>query len=169
MGRPKGSLNKATLERIERAKTEQQRQAKLDEAKANAAVEVVQAAAATRKPLARDVLDELMLLFRAHAELYRLPPPGQPPNPNADEQKFWKYGMAAAQIARDLAQYQSPKLSAVAVGPVQRKVVHVIGGLPPRRTTPLPAIAPPATENSTLTPTSGVAAAGRSLLERERE
>jgi hypothetical protein len=133
MGRPKGSLNKATLERIERAKAEQQRQAELDEAEAHAAVESVQAAAASRKPLARDVLEEMMLLFRGHAVLHRQPSPGQPPNSNADEQKFWKYGMAAAQIARDLAQYQSPKLSAVATGQVTKMTVVVKGGLPPRK------------------------------------
>jgi hypothetical protein len=75
----------------------------------------------------------MMLLFRGHAVWYRQPSPGQPPNSNADEQKFWKYGMAAAQIARDLAQYQSPKLSAVATGQVTKMTVVVKGGLPPRK------------------------------------
>jgi hypothetical protein len=94
----------------------------------------------------------MMLLFRGHAVLYRQPSPGQPPNSNADEQKFWKYGMAAAQVARDLAQFQSPKLAAVAMGQAAKMTVIVKGGLPPRDTRALPAIAPPATESGVAGP-----------------
>jgi hypothetical protein len=42
------------------------------------------------------------------------------------------YAALATQAARDLAQYQSPKLSAVAVGQVKMTVI-VKGGLPPRK------------------------------------
>jgi hypothetical protein len=52
-------------------------------------------------------------------------------NPNMDEDKFRAYAALAMQAARDLAQYQSPKLSAVAVGQVTKLTVIVKGGLPP--------------------------------------
>jgi hypothetical protein len=35
--------------------------------------------------------------------------------------------------ALDLAQYQSPKLCTVAVGPVTKMTINVVGGLPPRQ------------------------------------
>jgi hypothetical protein len=68
-------------------------------------------------------------------------------NPNMDEDKFRAYAAQAMHAARDLAPYQSPRLSAVAVGQVTKMVVTVKGGLPPRDTSSLPAIASPAAES----------------------
>jgi hypothetical protein len=75
-------------------------------------------------------------LERADAELAK--PDGG--NPDVISQAYTE----ARSTAAILAPFQAPKLSAVALGRVQKMVVIVKGGLPPRQTE-APAIAPPAT------------------------
>jgi hypothetical protein len=58
----------------------------------------------------------------------------------------------ARATAAQLAPFQSPRLSAVAVGQVTKMVVVVKGGLPPRNTSSLPAIAPPEAESAIAGP-----------------
>jgi hypothetical protein len=54
--------------------------------------------------------------------------------------------------AAALAPYQSPRLGAVAVGQSTKMTVVVKGGLPPRDTSSLPAIAPPSAESAIAGP-----------------
>jgi hypothetical protein len=58
----------------------------------------------------------------------------------------------ARATAAILAPFQAPRLSAVALGAVNKMIVEVIGGLPPRNTRGPPAIAPPATESGVVGP-----------------
>jgi hypothetical protein len=151
-GRKKiGVPNKATIEGQEQARIH------AENAAAEASGDAAEAAIVARKKLAKDVLEEFMLRFGDMAA-YHQPArtwheekrDGQVvrvnDNPNMDEDKFRAYAALATQTARDLAQYQSPKLSAVAVGQVSKMTVIVKGGLPPRNTSSAPAIAPPAAE-----------------------
>jgi hypothetical protein len=147
-GRKPGIPNKATIERQEQARID------AENAAVEAARDAKEAATGPRKKLAKDVLEEFMLRFGDMAAHHQ--PAGTwheemrgrevvriNDNPNMDEDKFRAYAALAMQAARELAQYQSPKLSAMAVGQVQRKLVTVVGGLPPRRREPaLPPRAP---------------------------
>ena len=82
-----------------------------------------------------------MMRFTRMALLHEVLPGGS--NPDADEAKFRAYAQLATQTARDLAQYQSPKLAAVAMGQVTKMTVVVRGGLPPRPEAPaVPALVP---------------------------
>lgn len=51
-------------------------------------------------------------------------------NPVYDESCFRTYAELAVQTAKDLAPYQSPKLSAVMVGAAVVSEIEIIGGLP---------------------------------------
>lgn len=139
-GRKFGIPNKATIERREQARID------VENAAAGTSGDVAEAATVPRKKLAKDILEEFMYLFAGMATFYKMASPSEAPNPNADERKFRDYAMLATQTARDLAPFQSPKLSAVAVGQVRKMVVVVKGGLPPRDTSSLPAIGAPAAE-----------------------
>jgi hypothetical protein len=97
-GRPRGP-SKATIE------------------KALIAERTVSEAKAARKKLAKEVLDDFMLRFTEIAAYFQIAPPGAPPNPQADEGKFWKYAQAAVDCAHKLAPYQSPTFRAVVVAP----------------------------------------------------
>ncbi|WP_338827163.1 hypothetical protein [Bradyrhizobium sp. 27S5] len=113
-GRAKGTLNKATVER------------------ALVAERVVNDAAMNGRKLAKEVLQEFVELFTGLAAAH------QPSGTSAGELSLWrtdgrepyfeKYAKLAVVTAKDLAQYQSPRLAAVQVvapapnaGPVRRR------------------------------------------------
>jgi hypothetical protein len=97
-GRPRGP-SKATLE------------------KALIAERTVSEAKAAGKKLAKEVLEDFMLLFAGMAADFQIGPPGAAPNLRADENKFWKFAEAAIDCAHKLAPYQSPTFRAVVVAP----------------------------------------------------
>lgn len=128
-GRTPGAKNKRTLERETREKLEAEAKEKIAElAEEDRAVVKV----ATRgKKLAKDVLRELMELSVGMAALY------QPAHPDAvsknrheDPAKFQEWFAIAAQTAKDLAPYESPRYSAVMVGAAVVTKVTVEGGMP---------------------------------------
>jgi hypothetical protein len=119
-GRKRGTLNKATVERRERARI----------AAENAACEF-----GAEKQLATDVLEKRMMDFDRKASFY---------DACGDEAQYRYYAQMTWQVAKELAPYQSPKLSAVAVGEHRRVVVTVVGGLPRRKDAPHDMLQPPA-------------------------
>jgi hypothetical protein len=98
-GRRRGTPNKATIE------------------KALIAARTVADARTAGKKLAKEVLEDFMLLFGGMAAHHQPTPPGAPNNPNANEDKFLRYARFAIDCAGDLAPYQSPTFKAVAVVP----------------------------------------------------
>jgi hypothetical protein len=98
-GRRRGTPNKATAEN------------------ALIAARTVADAKAAGKKLAKEVLEDFMLLFAGMAAHFQPAPPGAGPNPHADEDNFWKCSEAAIDCAVKLAPYQSPTFKAVAVVP----------------------------------------------------
>ena len=124
MARPLGSRNKKTL---------------LLEAEAKAMV-----AGTADGPRAVPTLSRVMRYYLDKADLELAKPDGGDP---AVVERCLGEARATAAI---LAPFQSPRLSAVAVGAVTKMVVVVKGGLPPRDTRALPAIAPPAVEGRLL-------------------
>jgi hypothetical protein len=102
-GRQKGTPNKATVERVLRAERA-----------------VAESKAAGRK-LAVETLDHYMHDFLAIAAGFR---------EHGDLAAFERWAVLAVQTAKDLAPYQSPKLSAVVVGSAAVTKIEVIGGLP---------------------------------------
>jgi len=97
-GRPRGP-SKATIE------------------KALIAERTVSEAKTAGKKLAKEVLEDFMLLFTGMAAGFQIAPPGASPNLQGDEGKFWKYAQAAVDCAHKLAPYQSPTFRAVVVAP----------------------------------------------------
>lgn len=95
-GRKVGSLGKATIER-----------AKLAE------IAMTQAREGGKK-LAKDVLEEFMMLFAGMAAQAQPMPDGMPvpPGRKPDERKFEKWARLAVETAADLAKYQSPTFKA---------------------------------------------------------
>jgi hypothetical protein len=98
-GRRRGTPNKATTE------------------KALIAARTVAEAKAAGKKLAKEVLEDFMLLFAGMAAHFQPAPPGAAPNPDAVEDKFWRCSEIAIDCAAKLAPYQSPTFKAVAVAP----------------------------------------------------
>jgi len=98
-GRKPGIPNKATQERA------------LEAARQNAE------AKANGKKLAKEVLEEFMLLFAGMAAAYQPLPPGTPvpPGREPNEAKFITYAKLATDTAADLAPYQSPTFRAIGV------------------------------------------------------
>lgn len=144
MARPKGSKNKKTLDREERARAEL------------AARDLERMPGGVRRKLAKEKLEDLADIFAGQAAHYqnagwrsvqnvdgRVGKANNNPNYNEESYRYWT--AMYKDTLRDLAPYQSPRLSAVAVGTVTKMVVIVKGGLPPRDTSdPAPAIAAPA-------------------------
>jgi hypothetical protein len=109
MGRPRGSKNKAVIQREIIA--------------AEIAQRTVIEARTGGKKLAKEVLEEFMHLFAGMAasrqplkpeELAELPPEEQLKRA-PDEEAFEKWARLACEVAADLAKYQSPTFKAVAV------------------------------------------------------
>lgn len=129
MPRHKGSKNKATIERELMAARE------------------IEAEAAARvrgqtpiKKLGKEVLEDFTNLYAGMAAYYQpYPASSGRTNPNADEKKFREYSMLAVQTAAALAPFQSPRLSAVAVGAAIVSKVEVVGGMPNDFAPPVPA------------------------------
>ena len=106
-GRTKGTPNRRTTEAVERARID------VENAKASGkrAIEGI------KKKLAKDVLEEFMMLFAGMAAAYQPLPAGvsPPPGRTPDEGKFQTYAKLAVDTARALADFQSPKFRAIAV------------------------------------------------------
>jgi hypothetical protein len=152
-GRRKGAKNKATLERERRARLEleakiRKEQRKLDRKIANKGVETIEDARAVAleqgPKLLKDIGAEFTRLFAGMAA-YHQPVPG---NPNADEKKFREYAALALQGAKDFAQYESPKLSAVMIGADVINEIEIVGGLPDEEDGGLVASNPPTIDES---------------------
>lgn len=99
-GRRKGQKSKTTLEREARA-VEQAEQQIAEASRARGA----------QKKLAREILDDAMQFYFGLASRH------QPvaTNTEADEKKFLTYMDKAVGVAKELAQYQSAKLSSVRI------------------------------------------------------
>lgn len=118
-GPPKGYKQKRTIEAEEQARLAQQRAAILREGEAERATkEMIEARSAGVK-LAKDVLEQFMMIFAGQAAKHQplkegVPvPEGRLPN----EVKFLEYAKLAVGCARDLAPYQSPTYRAIVVAP----------------------------------------------------
>jgi hypothetical protein len=97
-GRAKGVPNKKTIERAQMAER-----------------------ALTQVPgrkMAKEVLDEFMIVFAGMAAAYQpLPPGSQQTKPGADANLFEKWARLAVETAAKLAPYQSPTFRAIVVAP----------------------------------------------------
>jgi hypothetical protein len=131
-GRPLGSKNQATIEREEQARLVAERLAEVDRLRAEGASEVVAAAKTAGVKLATEVLRDFMHLFSGLAAYYQPVQEGKEPKPGRkpDETLFRVYAALAKDTAKDLAIYESPRLSAVMVGAAIVNRVEVIGGMP---------------------------------------
>ena len=106
-GRAKGTPNKTPLQKAEALA------AKVAKAEARAAVKV--AVEPLEHKLAKEVLDWGMQYCVARAAFRRPALADDPPNPNEDEGEFLKWFALAAELAKTLAPYQSPRLLAHAI------------------------------------------------------
>lgn len=97
-GRTKGIPNKATIEKAEKMRRD-----------------IVDARVSGRK-LAKDTLDDLVMVFMEMADAYKPAPTGQD-KLGASEEKFEKWARLAMEAARALAPYQSPTFRAIVVAP----------------------------------------------------
>lgn len=102
-GRAKGTKNKAILER--------------DRIAAEIAARTVADARVAGKKLAKDVLEDFMLLFAGMAAHHQPAPPTGAPNAYANEEKFNEYAQLAVSCAHKLAPYQSPTFQAIMIAP----------------------------------------------------
>ena len=100
-GRKPGTRNRETLERLAEAEAD------------------VRRAKADGRQLAKDVLEEFMLMFKDMAE--RHAPSGRAQGAKPDEIRFEKYARLAIQCAQTLAPYQSPTFKAIMVTPPPEK------------------------------------------------
>lgn len=129
-GRRKGSRNKSTIARETAARLERKRieeiERQFDEGKEPAEVA---ASVAGIKP-AVQVLQDFMAIFAARAIFVQPWPPHRGTNPNENVVEFYRNAEAAVSIAKDLAPYQAPKLSAVMVGAATVEEILISGGLP---------------------------------------
>ena len=106
-GRAKGTPNKTPLQKAEALA------AKVAKAEARAAVKV--AVEPLEHKLAKEVLDWGMQYCVARAAFRRPALADEPPNPNEDGGDFLKWLALAAEFAKTLASYQSPRLLAHAI------------------------------------------------------
>jgi hypothetical protein len=99
-GRPRGSLNKETIE------------------KAIIAERITAAVEMRGEKLAKEYLNEFLKVFAGMAAHFQPTHPGMPvQNPNANEAKFEKWARLTIDTATQLAKYQSPQFRAVMVAP----------------------------------------------------
>lgn len=118
-GRPPGAKNKKTIER------ELIRQRELDAIAAGQ----VQARVPAKK-LGKEILEDFANLYAGIAAFYQPWPASMGKNPHENEQKFRDYSHLAVQASAALAPFQSPKLSAVAIGAAVVNKIEVSGGMP---------------------------------------
>ena len=141
-GRKKGVKNKATLEREAKAKLELERKFKAEKAKRDrkltiADVETIGDAkeliGGPPAKLMKEIGFEFTQIFAGlamHVRPRGKKPDGKDINPDADERLFLEYAKIAMTGAKEFAQYESPKLSAVMVGSATVEEIMVSGGLP---------------------------------------
>lgn len=118
-GKQKGTLNKATTERLERERIAKQAQQEVDKARRENMV------------LGKDMLERFMMTFAGMAAHHQPVPAGQVAQPGRkpDEAKFLTYAKLTVETARDLAQFQSPKFKAIQiVAPPPNPVVPLADG-----------------------------------------
>ena len=97
-GRTKGIPNKKTIEAAEKMRRD-----------------LVDAKVSGRK-LAKETLDDLVVVFMGMTAAYQPAPAGQV-KPGANEEKFEKWARLAMEAAKALAPYQSPTFRAIVVAP----------------------------------------------------
>jgi hypothetical protein len=109
-GRKKGTPNKRNSEAVERARIEVENALSEVDPRSNP-VQVL------KKKLAKDVLEEFMMLFAGMAAAHQPLPEGMPvpPGRKPDEAKFQTYAKLTVDTAKALADFQSPKFRAIAV------------------------------------------------------
>jgi hypothetical protein len=127
-GRKAGTPNRATVERELLAAKAVAAAKAMENPEIQAAVAGVEAAKAAGRKLGKDILDEFANVLAGAAAYYQPTPGGT--NPNADPVMFFKYAELAMYAAKEVSQFQSPKLSAVMVGMAQVRTIQVDGGLP---------------------------------------
>lgn len=129
-GRSVGTKNRATIEKERQAELERRRTEAIEAAKAEGAEAKILQARNGGVKLAKDVLREIMELSMGQALMCRPWPPQDGINPQADPAEF-KYNLAmAADVAKALAPFESPKFSAVMVGGAIVQKIEIVGGLP---------------------------------------
>lgn len=142
-GRPKGSKNKATLEREAKAKLDLERKLKAEKAKTDRKLSIAdvktigdakELIGTPPLKLMKEIGFEFTQIFAGMA-MHVKPtgkkgPDGKDLNPEADERLFMEYAKIAMTGAKEFAQYESPKLSAVMVGSATVEEIMVSGGLP---------------------------------------
>lgn len=109
-GRKKGGRNRATIERMERERLAKQ----VEDVKIT---DALAAAKVSRNKLAKEVLEDFMVLFAGIAGTHQPYPPAQPQNPNYDAEKFERFARLTVDAAKELAKYQSPQFRAIVVAP----------------------------------------------------
>lgn len=140
-GRPKGSKSKATIERETKAKLELETRIQAAAAKKRpttiADVETIGDAkeliGAPPAKLMKEIGFEFTRVFAGMAAFVQprgKGDDGKDRNPNADPRLFLEYAKIAMTGAKEFAQYESPKLSAVMVGSATVEEIMVSGGLP---------------------------------------
>jgi hypothetical protein len=104
-GRQKGTKNRTTIER------------ELLDQRQYVAEHVYQRAKLRGHKLAKETLDEFMIVFAAMATHYRPCLDGTSVNPNQNEEKFERWARLVIDAAKALAPYQSPTFRAIVVAP----------------------------------------------------
>lgn len=128
MSRAKGSKNKATIEREKlAARALALSEAVQAEKTGDVAAEVAAAKAGTKK-LGKEILSDFANVLASAAAYYQPRPDGS--NPYADEKQFKYYAELAIFAADKAAPFESPRLSAVAVGTAVVTKVEITGGMP---------------------------------------
>lgn len=105
-GRVKGTPNHATVEKALKAQRE------------------LEAAKASGKKLAKEVLEDFMHLFAGIATTHQPFPPSRQQNPHYNEDLFEKYAKLTVDTAAQAAKYQSPQYRAIMVSPAPQSEVH---------------------------------------------
>ena len=126
-GRPKGSRNKATLERLEAERVEKQIQAEVAKRAQNAesARRIAEEARAAGRKLANEVLDEFMQLFAGMAAYYQPHPTKK--TGHEDPAQFKEFARLTVETAKALAPFQSPTYKAIEVrAPAPEPVAKII-------------------------------------------
>jgi len=122
-GRPKGSRNKKTAERLIKEEIDRQIEEEVGRRlkDADKGRQAVEAAKGSSRKWAKEVLYEFMMVLRGMAGEVQPRAADQPPNPLADTEKFLRLAEMAVNTAAKLAPYESPTYRAIEVIAPPRK------------------------------------------------
>jgi len=167
-GRPRGSKNKATLEKERQAQLAVERERILEEVRVQDAISEVREAKANGRKLMKEIAFDFAHMFAGLAAFYQPypkwitdPATGKAvnANPNFNEAKFKEYAVLARDTALGAASYESPKLSAMMVGQAVVTEIEVVGGLPDEEDGSLYAAATDAEQLTDARPDAGAGGA----------